>query len=206
MTPEEMEFDRMLDDFSPWFVEWWGTGVLPVDTDLLPPLQFLITEHLLPVRLFPAKMHPRLTNDEHTKMLKLAKVHQTHLSNMVDVPGPSIYEESLSITISLRSNLQFIHLPDCHYSCICDSVKVTKFWINWEGREPINAWFTAQLGILDSVRVYFLYVSGMKLSTRRGFRMYNFVVHLSFSRKKLIECATMSEIIIVEEGNQEFKD
>ncbi|KAK2417142.1 CRM-domain containing factor CFM3, chloroplastic/mitochondrial [Trifolium repens] len=80
MTPEEMEFDRMLDDFSPWFIEWWGTGVLPVDTDLLPPLQFLITEHLLPVRLFPAKMHPRLTNDEHTKMLKLAKVHQTHLS------------------------------------------------------------------------------------------------------------------------------
>ncbi|WJX61558.1 hypothetical protein P8452_46637 [Trifolium repens] len=29
-----------------------------------------------------------------------------------------------------------------------------------QGREPINAWFTAQLGILDSVRVYFLYVSG----------------------------------------------
>jgi hypothetical protein len=42
-----MEFDRMLDDFSPWFVEWWGTGVLPVDADFLPPLQFLITEHLL---------------------------------------------------------------------------------------------------------------------------------------------------------------
>jgi hypothetical protein len=25
-------------------------------------------------------MHPRLTNDEHTKMLKHAKAHQTHLS------------------------------------------------------------------------------------------------------------------------------
>jgi hypothetical protein len=34
--------------------------------------------------------------------------------------------------LSIRSNLQFIHLPDCHYTCIYDSVKVTKFWINWE--------------------------------------------------------------------------
>jgi hypothetical protein len=67
----------MLDDFSPWFVEWWGTGVLPIDADLLPPA---VPDYRTPARLLSAKMHPRLTNDEHTKMLKLAKAHQTHLS------------------------------------------------------------------------------------------------------------------------------
>jgi hypothetical protein len=77
MTPEEMEFDWMLDDFSPWFVKWWGTGVLPIDADLLPPA---VPDYRTSARLLSAQMHPRLTNDEHTKMLKLAKAHQTHLS------------------------------------------------------------------------------------------------------------------------------
>jgi hypothetical protein len=39
-----------------------------------------VPDYRTPVRLLPAKMHPRLTNDEHTKMLKHAKAHQTHLS------------------------------------------------------------------------------------------------------------------------------
>jgi hypothetical protein len=77
MTPEEMEFDRMLDDFGPRFVDWWGTGILPVDGDLLPPT---VPDYRTPLRLLPAKMHPRLTNDEHTKMLKLAKALPCHFA------------------------------------------------------------------------------------------------------------------------------
>jgi hypothetical protein len=77
MTPEEMEFDRMLDDFGPRFVDWWGTGILPVDADLLPPT---VPDYRTPLRLLPAKMHPRLTNDEHTKMLKLAKALPCHFA------------------------------------------------------------------------------------------------------------------------------
>ncbi|KAF3532931.1 hypothetical protein DY000_02042498 [Brassica cretica] len=37
MTEEEAEFNSLLDSLGPRFHEWWGTGVLPVNADLLPP-------------------------------------------------------------------------------------------------------------------------------------------------------------------------
>nr|KYP61574.1 hypothetical protein KK1_016068 [Cajanus cajan] len=77
MTPEEVEFNRMLDDFGPRYVEWWGTGILPVDADLLPPT---VPGYKTPLRLLPAGMRPRLTNDELTNMRKLAKSLPCHFA------------------------------------------------------------------------------------------------------------------------------
>lgn len=77
MTPEEAEFDRMLDDFGPRFVEWWGTGILPVDADLLPPK---VTGYKAPLRLLPAGMRSRITEDELTKLRKLSKALPCHFA------------------------------------------------------------------------------------------------------------------------------
>lgn len=77
MTPEEAEFNRMLDGFGPRFVEWWGTGILPVDADSLPPM---VPGYKTPLRLLPAGMRPRLTNDELTNMRKLAKSLPCHFA------------------------------------------------------------------------------------------------------------------------------
>lgn len=77
MTPEEVEFNRMLDDFGPRYFEWWGTGILPVDADLLPPA---VPGYKTPLRLLPAGMRPRLTNDELTNMRKLAKSLPCHFA------------------------------------------------------------------------------------------------------------------------------
>ncbi|WJX61513.1 hypothetical protein P8452_46597 [Trifolium repens] len=106
MTPEKMEFDWMLDDFSPWFVKWWGTGVLPIDADLLPPA---VPNYRTSARLLSAQMHPRLTNDEHTKMLKLAKAHQTHLSKNLQGLANAIlklWEKSLVAKIAVKLGVQ----------------------------------------------------------------------------------------------------
>jgi len=77
MTPEEVEFNRMLDGFGPRFVEWWGTGILPIDADLLPPT---VPGYKTPLRLLPAGMRPRLTNEELTHMRKLAKSLPCHFA------------------------------------------------------------------------------------------------------------------------------
>ncbi|KAK7398913.1 hypothetical protein VNO78_10087 [Psophocarpus tetragonolobus] len=77
MTLEEAEFNMMLDSFGPRFVEWWDTGILPVDADLLPPT---VPGYKTPLRLLPAGMHPRLTNDELTNMRKLAKALPCHFA------------------------------------------------------------------------------------------------------------------------------
>ncbi|CAJ1936888.1 unnamed protein product [Sphenostylis stenocarpa] len=77
MTPEEVEFNRMLDGFGTRFVEWWGTGILPIDADLLPPT---VPGYKTPLRLLPAGMRPRLTNDELTNMRKLAKSLPCHFA------------------------------------------------------------------------------------------------------------------------------
>ncbi|RZB95196.1 CRM-domain containing factor CFM3, chloroplastic/mitochondrial isoform D [Glycine soja] len=77
MTPEEAEFNRMLDGFGPRFVEWWGTGILPVDADSLPPM---VPGYKTPLRLLPAGMRPQLTNDELTNMRKLAKSLPCHFA------------------------------------------------------------------------------------------------------------------------------
>ncbi|XP_027341056.1 CRM-domain containing factor CFM3A, chloroplastic/mitochondrial-like [Abrus precatorius] len=77
MTPEEAEFNRMLDGFGPRFVEWWGTGILPVDADLLPPT---VPGYKTPLRLLPAGVRPRLTDDELTNMRRHAKSLPCHFA------------------------------------------------------------------------------------------------------------------------------
>lgn len=110
MTPEEAEFNRMLDDFGPRFVDWWGTGILPVDADLLPPT---IPGYRTPLRILPARMHPRLTNDEHTKMLKLAKALPCHfaLGRNRNLQGLAcailkLWEKSLVAKIAVKLGVQ----------------------------------------------------------------------------------------------------
>ncbi|GMN56733.1 hypothetical protein TIFTF001_025850 [Ficus carica] len=77
MTEEEAEFNRLLDDLGPRFEEWWGTGVIPVDADLLPPK---IPGYKTPFRLLPTGMRSRLTNAEMTNLRKLAKSLPCHFA------------------------------------------------------------------------------------------------------------------------------
>lgn len=77
MTDEEIEFNRLLDDLGPRFVEWWGTGILPVDADLLPQN---IPGYKTPFRLLPNGMRSRLTNSEMTNLRKLARKLPTHFA------------------------------------------------------------------------------------------------------------------------------
>lgn len=77
MTEEEAEFNSLLDELGPRFVEWWGTGVLPVDADLLPQK---IPDYKTPFRLLPTGMRSRLTNAEMTNLRKLAKSLPCHFA------------------------------------------------------------------------------------------------------------------------------
>lgn len=77
MTEEEAEFNSVLDGLGPRFHEWWGTGILPVDADLLPQT---IPGFKTPFRLLPTGMRPRLTNSEMTNLRKLAKSLPCHFA------------------------------------------------------------------------------------------------------------------------------
>lgn len=77
MTEEEAEFNSVLDGLGPRFLEWWGTGILPVDADLLPQT---IPGFKTPFRLLPTGMRPRLTNAEMTNLRKLAKSLPCHFA------------------------------------------------------------------------------------------------------------------------------
>lgn len=77
MTEEEAEFNSVLDRLGPRFQEWWGTGILPVDADLLPQT---IPGFRTPFRLLPTGMRPRLTNSEMTNLRKLAKSLPCHFA------------------------------------------------------------------------------------------------------------------------------
>ncbi|XP_019446260.1 PREDICTED: CRM-domain containing factor CFM3A, chloroplastic/mitochondrial-like isoform X2 [Lupinus angustifolius] len=77
MTPEELDFNRLLDGLGPRFVEWWGTGILPVDADLLPPT---VPGYKTPLRLVPAGMRPRLTDAQLTNMRKISKPLPCHFA------------------------------------------------------------------------------------------------------------------------------
>ncbi|KAE9613916.1 putative RNA-binding, CRM domain-containing protein [Lupinus albus] len=77
MTPEEVDFNRLLDGLGPRFVEWWGTGILPVDADLLPPI---VPGYKTPLRLLPAGMRPRLTDAQLTNMRKISKPLPCHFA------------------------------------------------------------------------------------------------------------------------------
>lgn len=77
MTEEEVEYNSLLDGLGPRFVEWWGTGVLPVDADLLPEK---VPGYKTPFRLLPTGMRSRLTNAEVTNLRKLAKSLPCHFA------------------------------------------------------------------------------------------------------------------------------
>ncbi|XP_028787005.1 CRM-domain containing factor CFM3, chloroplastic/mitochondrial [Neltuma alba] len=77
MTEEEAEYNGLLDGLGPRFVEWWGTGILPVDADLLPPT---VPGYKTPFRLLPTGMRSRLTNAEMTNLRKVAKSLPCHFA------------------------------------------------------------------------------------------------------------------------------
>lgn len=77
MTEEEAEYNSLLDGLGPRFVEWWGTGILPVDADLLPPT---VPGYKTPFRLLPTGMRSRLTNAEMTNLRKVAKSLPCHFA------------------------------------------------------------------------------------------------------------------------------
>ncbi|CAN4086708.1 unnamed protein product [Withania somnifera] len=77
MTVAEAEFNRVLDGLGPRFEDWWGTGVLPVDADLLPQI---IPGYKTPFRLLPTGMRSRLTNAEMTNLRKIAKSLPCHFA------------------------------------------------------------------------------------------------------------------------------
>lgn len=77
MTEEEAEFNSLLDSLGPRFHEWWGTGVLPVNADLLPPT---IPGYKTPFRLLPTGMRSNLTNAEMTNLRKIGKTLPCHFA------------------------------------------------------------------------------------------------------------------------------
>ncbi|KAJ8630669.1 hypothetical protein MRB53_023992 [Persea americana] len=77
LTEEEAEFNSLLDGLGPRFVDWWGTGLLPVDADLLPPH---IPGYKTPFRLLPTGMRSSLTNAELTNLRKLARSLPCHFA------------------------------------------------------------------------------------------------------------------------------
>lgn len=77
ITEEEVEYNSLLDGLGPRFEDWWGTGILPVDADLLPPT---VPGYKTPFRLLPTGMRPRLTNAEMTNLRKLAKSLPCHFA------------------------------------------------------------------------------------------------------------------------------
>lgn len=77
MTEEEAEYNNLLDGLGPRFEDWWGTGVLPVDADLLPQT---IPGYKTPFRLLPTGMRSRLTNAEMTNLRKIAKSLPCHFA------------------------------------------------------------------------------------------------------------------------------
>lgn len=77
LTEEEIEYNRLLHGLGPRFEEWWGTGVLPVDADLLPQK---IPGYKTPLRLLPSGFRSHLTNAEMTNLRKMARSLPCHFA------------------------------------------------------------------------------------------------------------------------------
>ncbi|KAL6010881.1 hypothetical protein ACLOJK_001323 [Asimina triloba] len=110
MTEEEREYDSILDEFGPRFVDWWGTGVLPVDADLLPQH---IPGYKTPFRLLPTRMRSRLTNAEMTSLRKLAKSLPCHFAlgrnrnhHGLAAAIVKLWEKSLVVKIAVKRGIQ----------------------------------------------------------------------------------------------------
>ncbi|KAK3023563.1 hypothetical protein RJ639_044213 [Escallonia herrerae] len=110
MTEEEAEFNSLLDDLGPRFEAWWGTGVIPVDADLLSQT---IPGYKTPFRLLPTAMRPRLTNAEMTNLRKLAKSLPCHFAlgrnrNHQGLAAATVklWEKSLVVKIAVKRGIQ----------------------------------------------------------------------------------------------------
>ncbi|GAB4839594.1 hypothetical protein Ancab_029117 [Ancistrocladus abbreviatus] len=110
MTEEEVEYNDLLDGLGPRFVDWWGTGVLPVDGDLLPQT---VPDFKPPFRLLPVGMRARLTNAELTNLRKLAKSLPCHfaLGRNRNHQGLAtaiikLWEKSLVAKIAVKQGIQ----------------------------------------------------------------------------------------------------
>lgn len=110
VTEEEAEYNALLDGLGPRFVEWWGTGVLPVDADLLPQK---IPGYKTPFRLLPAGMRSRLTNNELTNLRKLAKSLPCHFAlgrnrNHQGLAAAilKLWEKSIVVKIAVKQGIQ----------------------------------------------------------------------------------------------------
>jgi RNA-binding protein YhbY len=110
MTEDELEFNQMLDELGPRFVDWWGTGILPVDADLLPQT---IPGYKAPFRLLPTGMRTSLTNTELTNLRKLARNLPCHFAlgrnrNHQGLAAAivKLWEKSLVVKIAVKRGIQ----------------------------------------------------------------------------------------------------
>ncbi|ERN03972.1 hypothetical protein AMTRI_Chr13g85620 [Amborella trichopoda] len=110
LTEEEKEYNSILDGLGPRFVEWWGTGFLPVDADLLPQK---VPGYKPPFRLLPIGMRSRLTNAEMTNLRKFARKLPSHFAlgrnrNHQGMAAAIIklWERSLIVKIAVKRGIQ----------------------------------------------------------------------------------------------------
>ncbi|CAA6661328.1 unnamed protein product [Spirodela intermedia] len=110
MTEEEQECNQLLNELGPRFVDWWGTGILPVDADLLPQN---IPGYKPPFRLLPTGMRSRLTNAEMTNLRKLARTLPSHFAlgrnrNHQGLAAAivKLWENSVIVKIAVKRGIQ----------------------------------------------------------------------------------------------------
>ncbi|GAB2292862.1 hypothetical protein Dimus_027095 [Dionaea muscipula] len=110
MTQEEVEYNDMLDGLGPRFVDWWGTGILPVDGDLLPET---VPGFKPPLRLLPVGMRAGVTDAELTNLRKLAKSLPCHFAlgrnrhhQGLAAAIISLWEKSLVVKIAVKQGIQ----------------------------------------------------------------------------------------------------
>ncbi|XP_068637774.1 CRM-domain containing factor CFM3, chloroplastic/mitochondrial-like [Aristolochia californica] len=110
LTEEEKEYNSLLNGLGPRFVDWWGTGVLPVDADLLPPN---VPGYKTPFRLLPTGMRSRLTNSEMTSLRKLARSLPSHFAigrnrNHQGLAAAilKLWEKSTVVKIAVKQGIQ----------------------------------------------------------------------------------------------------
>lgn len=110
MAEEEAEFNNLLDGLGPRFIDWWGTGLLPVDADLLPQS---IPGYKTPLRLLPTGMRSRLTNAEMTNLRKLARKLPCHFAlgrnrhhQGLAAAILKLWEKSLVVKIAVKRGIQ----------------------------------------------------------------------------------------------------
>ncbi|GAU22712.1 hypothetical protein TSUD_138360 [Trifolium subterraneum] len=110
LTEEEIEYNALLDGLGPRFVEWWGTGIPPVDADLLPRV---VPGYKTPYRLLPIGMRSRLTSAELTDLRKIAKSLPSHfaLGRNKNHQGLAcailkLWEKSLIAKIAVKPGIQ----------------------------------------------------------------------------------------------------